>query len=511
MSVTARGLSALMIIASLTGGAELQAQQLTDEQGAPTATAPEATPGESTRVFSLDELLEYSLKNRALIAEFQAKRAEAKWDLYRANRITWMPSIRSNTLLSVVPDNAKPDEFDKNIDQYLDLDVGPWVRQELDVVVPIYTFGKSAAAKKLAQLGVDNAGTEYQRAQQEAGYQTRRAFWSLRLSLAFQEMLDEASELIEEQLDEMQEKRDFGEADFDLKDFRKLQIFYTEMQSRVVDNQKLATLARAGLHFLGDIPPETQIQVAPLQEVDSPEQLMQRDYYIDQARSDRPELQQLKTAIRAREAQAELAKSEWYPDLFVALRFAFSWSTAETAYQQICAAPSLDAASGGCKFPQDAATIDGLPLFAEPYGNPLNTLSFQVGLGLRWNIDPFQLYGSMKKASAQLDVVEAQQERAQGAVELEISKIYQDAADALEKIHINRERMRAAERWKNQFGLSSQTTGADLAEAVDPLKAFFEARAKYLEAIYNYQIARAELAQAIGAADLDESGAALRD
>jgi outer membrane protein TolC len=478
---------------------------------APESDAEESEAEESeAEKFTLEELVELAISNDALVAEFKAKRAKAKWDQYKAEHITWMPSIRSTTLLSVVPDNANPDAFDRNIDQFADFNFGPFVRQDLDIVVPIYTFGKSSTAEKLAELGVENVGLEFENARLDSIFQTRRAYWSLRLSLAFQEMLDDGARIIGDQLDSMQEKRDFGGVDFDIKDFRKLEIFDAEVQSRIVDNQKLATLARAGLHFLADIPEDTRIGVEPLDGVDTPPQLQPREYYVERALGHRPELNQLDKAVQARQFQADLAVADWYPDLFAALRFGFSWSTGDTAFQRICAAPSLDAATE-CDFPEDRVQIDDEYLFAEPYGDPLHSLSLQIGVGLRWNLDPFQIYGDVQKAEAAVQVVRAQRRRAHEAVEFEIKKLYQDAADALKKIEINDRRLKAAERWRDQFGLSTQTAGADLADAVEPLKAFYEARAKYLQSIYDYRIARAELARAVGARDLEQDGSVAAD
>jgi outer membrane protein TolC len=48
-----------------------------------------------------------------------------------------------------------------------------------------------------------------------------------------------------------------------------------------------------------------------------------------------------------------------------------------------------------------------------------------------------------------------------------------------------------------------QSGGADMKDAVDPLKAYYEARALHLEARYNYLVSRAELAKAIGVPSLD--------
>jgi outer membrane protein TolC len=460
-------------------------------------------------VFSLSELTASAANNEDLVAEFKAKRAKAEWDQYRADH-AWSPKITSTTALSVVPDNADPDELNENFDEIADLDIGPYIREDLDVVIPLYTFGRVSIAKELAELGVDNSKLELANARLDAIYQTKRAYWSLRLSRAFSEMLNEGEELISEQLEEMQDARDFGDADFDIEDFRKLEIFSAEIDERIVDNAKLATVASAGLHFLADISDEVAIEVPELTDLDSPPQLRSQNYYLGVAMEQRPEVLQLEKAVRARELEGELAQAEWYPNFFAALGVGWSWSTKETAFQQICAAPSKEDATG-CDFPEDEFSVDGQQLYAEPYGDPLNRFSVQIGVGLRWQLDPLQQYANVQKKDAQLSVMQAQRRRARQAIRLEVKKLYQDAADALEKIAINKRRMTAARRWRDQLGLSHQTAGADIADAVQPLKAYFEARAKYLQAVYDYFVARGALARGIGAQGLGDDGAISSD
>src|SRR5699024_2775769 len=123
----------------------------------------------------LPRLLEMAVANDALVQEFRAKRAIAKWDQYKAEHITWMPSIRSTTLLSVVPDNANPDAFERSVSEFADFNFGPFIRQDLDIVVPLYTFGKSSTAENLAELGIENTELEFEGARLDSIFETRRA------------------------------------------------------------------------------------------------------------------------------------------------------------------------------------------------------------------------------------------------------------------------------------------------------------------------------------------------
>jgi outer membrane protein TolC len=121
---------------------------------------------------------------------------------------------------------------------------------------------------------------------------------------------------------------------------------------------------------------------------------------------------------------------------------------------------------------------------------------------MRWDFDFPQAYGQYREAGALNDEVLAQRERALGAIALEIEKVWTDASNARRKVEITDRRLDAARRWRDQFGLGMQQGGGNIEDAVDPLKAFFEAKALNLQARFEYLVARAELAKAVGVPDL---------
>ncbi|MFW5967144.1 MAG: TolC family protein [Persicimonas sp.] len=450
--------------------------------------------GEDTERFDLEELTKRTLANEALLREMESREAAASWDEFRADH-AWTPKLSSRTLAAPVPANAEPDRFGENLDEVANLEIGPYVRQDFDLALPLYTFGRIKTAQNLADLGVDRAEIENEIAQLEVLYEIKRAYYGLRLATTFDEMLAEGEEILEDQLADMQEARDFGEADFDTEDFRKLEIFDAEVDSLAVENERAATMADSGIRFLADLGEETDVKVPELEEAEDTPELRDRDRYLAYALEHRPEARQLDLAVEARRLEHDLEKSKWYPEVFLGLSLGLGWSTEETALQEVC---RIDDSSGEC--------VDDEGLFARPYADPLNRLSVQAGVGLRWNIDPFQRYGQVEKKEAQTEMITAQRSRAHGAIDLEVTRLYEDAADKREQLDIKRRKLKAAERWRDQFGLSEQTAGADVKDAVDPLKAYYEARAEYLEAIYNYMVARAALAQGVGATEIDESG-----
>jgi outer membrane protein TolC len=462
-----------------------------ETDGASSGKDAETQPG---RRYELETVVERARTNSDLLEEFEAKRDQAEWKKYRAK---WAPApkIDSLTTIAPVPANADPDRLQRNFDEIGALNIGPFVSHRLDLVVPVYTFGRISRLRELAEVGVDVADLKKREAQLNAIFQAKRAYYSLRLSATFEPMLQEGDQRIAERLQEMEDARDFGEADFDTEDFRKLQIFSAELDTRIVDNQKLEKVATSGLKYLAELDAES-VAVDPFErEKDVPE-MASYQRYMAAAKEHRPDLAQLEHAVEARKLQVGVQRSKFFPEVFVSAGLRLGWSTEETALQAVC--------EGG---PEPDECEDIPNRFARPDSDPLDRFSIRIGAGLRWNVDPVGQHGQMQQKQAQLRAIKAQRDRARGAVGIEIRKKYQDAADALEKIKINETRLQSARRWRDQLGLSLETSGADMSDmsdAIEPLKAFYQAKAKYFEARYQYLVARAALAQSIGVAELGD-------
>ena len=440
--------------------------------------------------------------NSDLLAEFEAKRDKAEWQQYRA-KWAWTPQIESTSFLAPVPADADPDQIQKNVDEIGDLEIGPFFNQDIRIGMPLYTFGKISTARELAALGLDNNELERKKARLDMIFRVKQAYYGLQLSTSFSDILQEGDERIDKQLEKMDEARDFGEADFEIKDFRKLEIFSAEVDTRIVDNKKLAEIARSGIHYLAEVDDDETIAVGKLEEDEDPPGLKPLSYYLTAANKNRPEMQQLRTAVDARRLEVRLQRNQWFPDVFAAFTFGFGWSTEDVARQEICVSND----DGECIAEEQDR---GLPrLTAEPDRDPFDRLSVGFGVGLRWKVNPVQQHGKHKEKQAQLRALLAQKRRAEGAIEVEVRKLYQDAADSLEKIAINERRLEAARRWRDQLGISIETAGADMEDAIEPLKAFYQAKALYLETRFNYMVARAQLAKAVGAIRLGDKGEVL--
>ena len=161
------------------------------------------------------------------------------------------------------------------------------------------------------------------------------------------------------------------------------------------------------------------------------------------------------------------------------------WSTEDVAPSSVCRE-----IGGEC--------TDTSDLFARPSSNPLNFLSFTIGLGLRWEFDYWQLRGKSREADAVDRRTSAQASRAVAAIAFEVEKLWNDASEARQRVDVTERRLTAARRWRDQFGLKLETGGADLKDSVDPLRAYFESKALHLQARFDFLVAHAALTKGCG-------------
>ena len=448
---------------------------------------------EESQEYELEEILNKARDFAPLLAEHQARRDYADAQRERADR-AWWPTLETDSQLAPVPANADPTRIDRNIDEITAFNLGPYFRQTARVSMPIYTFGRISTARELAQIGVDVADLEREQAIHEHLQRTRQAYYGRQLAVAFGDLLDEGGTMVRDHLEQMEEDRAFGEADFSTSDLRRLQIFDAELDTMLLDNARLSDLTESALVYLTDMDGGS-VAVPALQPEDADRSLAELEVYKDVARAHRPELRLLEHGVEASRLQEELQRREFYPNFYVGGDFQFGWSTEEPAMQRIC---ERDEPDGPCENVDD--------LFTRPYSDPFDTLSFGVAVGMRWQFDFGQQRGRLRESQAQRAQIEAQQQQAIGAVMLEIEETWREAHDARKRVEIEERRYDAARRWRNQYGLQEEfaQSDEDMRDLIDPLREFYEARVGYLEAAHNYLVARAELARNIGVERLDD-------
>jgi outer membrane protein TolC len=437
-------------------------------------------PPPTGKVYALEDLVDRALsQNPSLVARKHAeifanlRNSEANW--------AYGPMVKVESSFTVVPAEADVNQVQGNLEKYLDLDIGPFSSSTIRVVIPIYTFGKISAARDLAELGVDAERLKTKKERLKLITQTREAYYSLQLGKHIQAITADARTVIKEEIKRQNEAREFGDEEIDIPQLRKLQILDAESDVKAIDTERLIALTRAALGALTGLDPAS-FDVPAFDEDDDTGLLLSLAVYLELAREHRPDLALLDTLVTARQRQVDLELSRFYPDLFFAAEFRFGYSTEEAQPQE------------------GFVVIDGKDrtLTVKPFSNPYNYTRFGFLVGARMDYSPSQRWWKYKQAQAKLAEARAQRTAASEGIDLQIEERWRETTDERRKIEAYRRSLKAADRWRKQVAIAFGSGGATLKNFLEPIKAWFNARLKLLEAQYNFRVNLAKLGELVG-------------
>jgi outer membrane protein len=196
-------------------------------------------------------------------------------------------------------------------------------------------------------------------------------------------------------------------------------------------------------------------------------EILPLETYLDHA-SDRAETKQLNAVIQVRESLVQVAKSDLYPQLFLAGQFKYSY------------APNRD---------------DQKSPFAY---DPLNLLQTGAVIGFQQSLSFGLTSAKVKKARLEHQKLIYQADLAQKGMALEIEKIYRELKEAESNLAAVEKARRAARRWFLAVRDGFNGGFEKASDMIDAVKEYGIIRAKYFEAVYNYNKAWAKLQRATG-------------
>ena len=192
------------------------------------------------------------------------------------------------------------------------------------------------------------------------------------------------------------------------------------------------------------------------------------EIYIQRALSNRPELLEVKNGVAAKEKLAQAAQADLYPTFFAA------------------AVASVAGAPGRQQF--DNTYIPDA--FNHSYGG--------FYAGAKWHMDFGILTGKLDKARAEYQKMLNAQDYARTNVPVEVIKDYQDVIEEQKASDAYSQAVVGSRRWIvasfSNFDLGIGTV-RDMFDAIDK---YGKNQGNYLQSLYNYNVALAQLDYAIG-------------
>jgi outer membrane protein len=418
-----------------------------------------------TSYVTMSQAINAALDASPEVAAVAARRdfATARHQFARASR--FLTDARLTTLHSVAPGLTRDPEWPDDA-LYLDPsvrndweDLRPFNRFELDLRQPIYTWGELGGSIRAAGHGVDVENAAVEMKASEVALRTAELYQGLLLAEALDRLVTEAGDVLETADRELNRLLDEGDPSVDDADLFKLQITEQEFLSRVAEVRERRATASVALSRQLMMPPGSvsPLPGATLEPLPLPAESLEAYQYLAQAH--RPEVRQVNAGIAARRALVDVARSGYYPTIFVAAQANYAF------------------ASG--RFRQPNPFI----------GDPFRSRAAGAAIGLRQNLNFGQTRARVEQARAELDEVRFQDEALQQLVLFEAEEAFRNVQIARERMEARQRSLAIAREWQRTEQINFDLALGDARNLIEAVQARIELESSHLEAVSRYNIA----------------------
>ncbi len=346
--------------------------------------------------------------------------------------------------------------------------LGPFTKGELEIIQPLYTFGKLTNSLMAAVQGIiaEQAGQE--KTTNEVIMQIKELYYSLLLARQVHESLGEVKRGFEDAVEQAQERLRTKKGEITQRDILKLKFGLAETTREFQEVEKNIRITRAALQKTIGLPPTIDFDITDTSLEVEPFDLKPLEEYIDLIFQHRPEWKQVEAGVASRKALLEAEKSNFYPTFFLA------------GGVEYAVAPNRDKQTN--PFVQDE----------------FNFLRGGFALGLRWNLNFLTTKAKVRQAEAELAKAENDLVNARLGLPLEVTRAYLDVQTAQKKIEVTLEGRRAA-RSLLVLTLTNFKLGiGEAKELFEALGIFARATTTYFQAVHGLNLALARLSLAVG-------------
>jgi outer membrane protein TolC len=437
----------------------------------------------SARKMNLQQLLEMARGNPGLQASaaatsaMQAQVMEAK--------LNWLPQGDILSLLAPSPDiQCNPPQFAGGQPQPCLTTSAPeaslrnvswnrvFTRTELKLIQPLYDFGKISAGVAAAEAGVNVSRQREAGARADLELNVRKAYYGLKFAREVIDMLEQGSSYVDEGTQKVEKDLASGTGNVTVTDKLRMRTVRAELDARILEAKRLQNLARESLRTLlgPEAPSDIDVDDDPFEPPDVKERGV--SYYEDLARMGRPEVRLLEYAVKAKNALADLERRREYPDLVLIATAAFA----------------------------RAQTVDDPNnAFLSHY---FNSTSAGVAAALRMQLDLGPKIARARKTKYEAEEVEYRRSEALGGILLDVRKTYAETNEALARVSAMAKGEKAGKAWISAVAQNFAVGLAEARDLSDALIAFFGMRTRYLQAVFDLNIALSALGRATGSSEL---------
>jgi outer membrane protein TolC len=211
---------------------------------------------------------------------------------------------------------------------------------------------------------------------------------------------------------------------------------------------------------------------------------------VDQAIENRPDLQRARLNVELRDIQKEASTAAFYPTVEAVANFNYSGRVPDDRTRIETTDPRPENRPNPFYFAEQERGF-----FSDDFWNP----SLSVGLQLSWNLfDGFQRSARVQQAEIQRQRARTQLDQLRQAVTVEVRRAVRDLETARERIAAQRTTVRRAELNYDHVAQRVDEGVANPLEQREASDQLDQSRLNYLQAVYDYLVARSDLETALG-------------
>lgn len=332
---------------------------------------------------------------------------------------------------------------------------------QLDITQPIYTFGKIAHARSAARAGLEAQGALADEAAGDLAVDAAKAYWGLKAARELGGMLDDGIDEIGKAVANLEEDSGGkGKPSISIQDRQRIAVLLAEAKVQRADALQAEAEALAGLRALTGLR-DVDIDDAQLAAVERkmPERAVSER---------RPQALAAKGGARAADELAAMAVSGYYPDLAIV-------------------ASGVVASAQGADDPPSAFAND-----------PYNRAGAGVVVGMQWAIEPWTVAARVAKARAEAQKARALSDLAALGARFDADNALAEATASQAKVAAAAEGEKAARTWLASVLQAEAIGTAESKDLADAYIAWFQMRARWAQAVFQWNVAVVRLDRAAG-------------
>lgn len=374
-----------------------------------------------------------------------------------------------------------PNDLNDSVLNFLKGDVSWLHRVKIGVGIPIYTFGKLETAENLAHQGVRAEEIKKDKERVKVVSRVRQLYYGVQFADALLDLLHNADNRIEKELaktnrdiGDTEEERATGDEENDSTlspiERIKLKLFKYDLEKRIFEADRRKEVAVDALRIQLGLQPGAKITMKDKDLKMIEGRLPTLSEYQEMMMANRQDLQLIATGIEAKNLELKLEEKKLLPDFGAGAFFEVGRTT--SPIQNVTA--------------------------TDDFSDPFNFTRAGIGLRLKGKLDFHNVHFRTEQIRSEYLKATIEGEMAKEGLKLELKEAYLKARDAHDQVSRAEEAQTDA---RAMLFLSKSNLDLGIGEKddyTDALQAVLLTKGRYLESIFNYNVAMVELEEKSG-------------